>query len=181
MTKKIPPRIPRNEFDGRLYPSLRNKRKKNMEKCTCIASALLLSAGAKFRRPEISIRSDLMANPSNPLRASRSVNGNNIIRADASHAWLSVCIPESGWVDVDPTNNLIPEDKHITLAWGRNYSDVTPVKGNRHGRRFPQPVDPGGCNGAKRILNPFRACYPIPPRAVLGKNHISMGQNIRAI
>lgn len=49
--------------------------------------------------------------------------------ADASHAWLSIYIPDTGWVDLDPTNNLIPGEQHITLAWGRDYGDVTPVKG----------------------------------------------------
>ena len=52
-----------------------------------------------------------------------------LVGADASHAWLSLFIPEIGWVDLDPTNNLIPGEKHITLAWGRDYGDVTPVKG----------------------------------------------------
>lgn len=52
-----------------------------------------------------------------------------LIGADASHAWLSVYIPGTGWVDLDPTNNVIPHDRHVTLAWGRDYSDVTPVKG----------------------------------------------------
>jgi transglutaminase-like putative cysteine protease len=49
--------------------------------------------------------------------------------ADASHAWLSVLLPDTGWVDLDPTNNLIPGESHITVAWGRDYGDVTPVKG----------------------------------------------------
>ncbi|MBF0242343.1 MAG: transglutaminase family protein [Desulfamplus sp.] len=52
-----------------------------------------------------------------------------LIGADASHAWLSIYIPNIGWVDIDPTNNVIPSDQHLTLAWGRDYSDVTPVKG----------------------------------------------------
>ena len=52
-----------------------------------------------------------------------------LVGADASHAWLSVYIPGVGWVDLDPTNNLIPGERHITLAWGRDYADVTPVKG----------------------------------------------------
>ena len=52
-----------------------------------------------------------------------------LIGADASHAWISLFIPDTGWVDLDPTNNLIPGDNHITLAWGRDYGDVTPVKG----------------------------------------------------
>ena len=49
--------------------------------------------------------------------------------ADESHAWLSVWCPELGWVDFDPTNNLIPNLEHITVAWGRDYSDVSPVSG----------------------------------------------------
>jgi len=52
-----------------------------------------------------------------------------LVGADASHAWLSVCCPGSGWIDVDPTNNQIPSQKHITLAWGRDYDDVSPLKG----------------------------------------------------
>ena len=52
-----------------------------------------------------------------------------LIGADATHAWLSLFVPGTGWVDLDPTNNLIPGEKHITLAWGRDYGDITPVKG----------------------------------------------------
>lgn len=49
--------------------------------------------------------------------------------ADASHAWFSIFIPGTGWVDFDPTNNQIPSFQHITIAWGRDYTDVTPLKG----------------------------------------------------
>jgi len=52
-----------------------------------------------------------------------------LVGADASHAWLSAYCPELGWIDFDPTNNQIPATKHITLAWGRDYSDVCPIKG----------------------------------------------------
>ena len=52
-----------------------------------------------------------------------------LIGADASHAWFSVYIPNMGWLDFDPTNNQIPMDKHITVAIGRDYHDVTPLKG----------------------------------------------------
>lgn len=52
-----------------------------------------------------------------------------LIGADASHAWVSVYIPETGWIDVDPTNNVVPSDKHITLAWGRDFGDVSPLRG----------------------------------------------------
>lgn len=49
--------------------------------------------------------------------------------ADASHAWLSVYDPEQGWTDFDPTNNQLVGEQHITTAWGRDYGDVTPLKG----------------------------------------------------
>lgn len=52
-----------------------------------------------------------------------------LVGADASHAWVSVYCPGAGWLDVDPTNNLIPSDSHVTLAWGRDYGDVSPVRG----------------------------------------------------
>ena len=49
--------------------------------------------------------------------------------ADASHAWVQVFIPSTGWVDVDPTNNLLPLERHITVAWGRDFDDVSPIRG----------------------------------------------------
>lgn len=49
--------------------------------------------------------------------------------ADASHAWLAVFAPGAGWVDFDPTNALRPGTGHVTLAWGRDYSDVSPLRG----------------------------------------------------
>lgn len=53
----------------------------------------------------------------------------DFIGAAASHAWLSVYSPEHGWIDFDPTNDQIPAGQHIVVAWGRDYSDVTPLKG----------------------------------------------------
>jgi len=52
-----------------------------------------------------------------------------LIGADASHAWCSVWCPDIGWIDFDPTNNCVPSDGHITVAWGRDYSDISPVHG----------------------------------------------------
>jgi len=52
---------------------------------------------------------------------------------DASHAWLSVWVPDHGWIDLDPTNNMIPAHEHITLAWGRDYGDVSPTNGVIYG------------------------------------------------
>jgi len=50
--------------------------------------------------------------------------------ADASHAWFSAYSPTEGWADFDPTNNLMALEQHITTAWGRDYTDVTPLKGS---------------------------------------------------
>ncbi len=52
-----------------------------------------------------------------------------LIGVDASHAWFSVYIPDRGWVDFDPTNNVLPGDQHITIGWGRDYADIAPMKG----------------------------------------------------
>ena len=52
-----------------------------------------------------------------------------LVGADASHAWCAVYVPDLGWIDFDPTNNLIPQTQHITLGWGRDFADVTPLKG----------------------------------------------------
>ena len=49
--------------------------------------------------------------------------------SDASHAWFSVWCPKFGWTDFDPTNNLLPSQSHVTLAWGRDYGDVSPTIG----------------------------------------------------
>jgi transglutaminase-like putative cysteine protease len=49
--------------------------------------------------------------------------------ADVSHAWFSAYAPGLGWVDFDPTNDCRPADRHVTTAWGRDYADVTPLKG----------------------------------------------------
>ena len=52
-----------------------------------------------------------------------------LVGSDASHAWVAVYFPEIGWVEFDPTNNLLPSYKHITVAFGRDYFDVAPIKG----------------------------------------------------
>ena len=52
-----------------------------------------------------------------------------MVGADASHAWCSVWTPKAGWVDFDPTNGHLPGNQHVTVAWGRDYADVTPVRG----------------------------------------------------
>jgi transglutaminase-like putative cysteine protease len=52
-----------------------------------------------------------------------------LVGADASHAWFAVYCPGEGWIDFDPTNNVRPGDQHITLGWGRDYGDVSPLRG----------------------------------------------------
>jgi transglutaminase-like putative cysteine protease len=52
-----------------------------------------------------------------------------LIGADASHAWVSVYCPVYGWVDFDPTNNCLVQQDHITVAWGRDFGDVSPMRG----------------------------------------------------
>jgi len=52
-----------------------------------------------------------------------------IVGADATHAWPAVWIPGDGWLAVDPTNDQLVNDRYVTVAWGRDYADVPPVKG----------------------------------------------------
>lgn len=52
-----------------------------------------------------------------------------LVGADESHAWFSVYSPGEGWFEFDPTNNSVPSDQHIVTAWGRDYSDVSPLRG----------------------------------------------------
>jgi transglutaminase-like putative cysteine protease len=52
-----------------------------------------------------------------------------MVGADASHAWFATFIPEHGWVDFDPTNGIMPAGEHVTLAYGRDFADVTPIRG----------------------------------------------------
>lgn len=52
-----------------------------------------------------------------------------LLGADESHAWVSLWCGKEGWVEFDPTNDCIPSIDHITLAYGRDYSDVAPVQG----------------------------------------------------
>lgn len=78
-----------------------------------------------------------------------------LVGADASHAWVQIFIPGTGWVDVDPTNNLLPSDRHVTLAWGRDFSDVSPIRGVIVG-------------GGKHVLNVSVDVKPLVEPAVSG-------------
>jgi transglutaminase-like putative cysteine protease len=52
-----------------------------------------------------------------------------LLGADASHAWVSVWCPQIGWIDLDPTNDVVVGTSHVTLAVGRDFGDVTPLRG----------------------------------------------------
>jgi len=52
-----------------------------------------------------------------------------LVGADATHAWVSVYLPGEGWFEFDPTNNCLAGEQHIITAWGRDYFDVTPLRG----------------------------------------------------
>lgn len=63
------------------------------------------------------------------LRTIAPEDGKALTGADASHAWVSVYAPPFDWVDLDPTNDVRVNTDHITLGWGRDFSDVSPVRG----------------------------------------------------
>jgi transglutaminase-like putative cysteine protease len=64
------------------------------------------------------------------IRTRPTVGQPRRLGADQSHAWVGVWLgPEFGWVDLDPTNGIVVRDEHVVLAWGRDYSDVTPLRG----------------------------------------------------
>ena len=63
------------------------------------------------------------------LRSRGPAAPDGLIGADASHAWVQAFVPPFGWVDLDPTNDLIPDQNHVTLAFGRDFADVSPVNG----------------------------------------------------
>ncbi len=52
-----------------------------------------------------------------------------LLGADATHAWVAAFIPGWGWLELDPTNGCLPDERYIVLGWGRDYADVTPLKG----------------------------------------------------
>ena len=63
------------------------------------------------------------------LRTLPPAGAPRLIGADASHAWVSVFCPDTGWVDLDPTNDVLADLDHVTLAVGRDYSDVSLLRG----------------------------------------------------
>ncbi|WP_200306892.1 transglutaminase-like domain-containing protein, partial [Paracraurococcus ruber] len=70
--------------------------------------------------------------------------------ADQSHAWVGAWLgPEHGWVDLDPTNDVVVRDEHVVLGWGRDYGDISPVRGvmlggGEHGLSIGVDLEPVG-------------------------------------
>jgi transglutaminase-like putative cysteine protease len=56
-------------------------------------------------------------------------SGHELQGSEASHAWVAVFVPGSGWAYFDPTNDCVPSESHLVIGWGRDYGDVTPLKG----------------------------------------------------
>ena len=67
--------------------------------------------------------------------------GQRMVGVDASHAWPSVLVPGWGWFDFDPTNDTVVDMRYITTAWGRDYADVTPLKGVVVGAGGPETLE----------------------------------------
>jgi transglutaminase-like putative cysteine protease/uncharacterized alpha-E superfamily protein len=65
----------------------------------------------------------------------------HLLGADASHAWFSVYVPGWGWIDVDPTNDQLVSDSYVTTAWGRDYWDVSPLRGSVEGGGSSHTMD----------------------------------------
>lgn len=64
------------------------------------------------------------------IRTRPTKDGAALVGADASHAWVSAwCGEELGWIEFDPTNDLVVADQHVVVAYGRDFSDVTPLRG----------------------------------------------------
>lgn len=60
-------------------------------------------------------------------------NNSGMVGNGASHAWVEAYLPNYGWLGVDPTNNCVTEEKHVRVAYGRNYDDVSPIRGEFNG------------------------------------------------
>ena len=64
------------------------------------------------------------------LRTVRTKEEAALRGADASHAWVAVwCGAAAGWVHLDPTTDLVAKEDHVVVAWGRDFSDVSPLRG----------------------------------------------------
>lgn len=84
-----------------------------------------------------------------------------LMGVDASHAWVAAYCPALGWVEFDPTNRQLADQRYITLAWGRDFADVVPVTGVIHGGDEQElvvgvNVQPLGCSPVVDPHSPAR-------------------------
>lgn len=106
-----------------------------------------------------------------PGEAAPALDGDALVGSEASHAWVSAWCPGLGWLDVDPTNDLVPSDRHLVLAWGRDYDDVSPVKGVTLGGGFHTvevsvevvPLEPPGGGPGRTDAAASGRPRPTPP------------------
>lgn len=61
--------------------------------------------------------------------SSRDTYTPELVGTHASHAWVSAFCGDWGWIEVDPTNDLVISDQHVVLGWGRDFEDVSPIRG----------------------------------------------------
>jgi len=80
-----------------------------------------------------------------------------LVGADASHAWPSMFVPGWGWLDIDPTNDQLVDDSYVTLGWGRDFWDVSPLRGSVDGGGGSQTLEVG--------VDVERTDEPAPSRA----------------
>lgn len=80
-----------------------------------------------------------------------------LIGADASHAWPSIFLPGWGWLDMDPTNDQLVDESYVTLGWGRDFWDVSPLRGSVDGGGGSQTLEVG--------VDVERVGEPAPPRS----------------
>ena len=79
-----------------------------------------------------------------------------LVGSDASHAWVSVWCADAGWVDLDPTNDMATRDEHVTLAWGRDYGDISPINGVTFG-------------GGQHVIDVAVDVIPVEPSRATGQ------------
>ena len=75
-----------------------------------------------------------------------------LVGDDASHAWVSVWSPPFGWIDFDPTNGCFAGTDHVAVAWGRDFGDVSPLRGVILGGAQHQVVGDGARGAGGRSI-----------------------------
>ena len=101
--------------------------------------------------------------------------GPRLVGADASHAWCSVWVPQQGWIDFDPTNDHLPTHRHVTVAWGRDYGDVAPVRGVVIGPAVDQELTVEVDVERRRTRRDDRPSVPVTRVAHRGGDQTALG------